>query len=84
MVLVTPHLVKPMAQRTAQLPTDVYVEPNNVEFYLLGCTEGKRKKPELPEAPPGNVPAGNMPGANVPATVPTGTVPTDFGRQPVQ
>ena len=83
-VLVTPHLVKPMAQGTARLPTDVYVEPNNVEFYLLGCTEGKRKKRGLQEAPPGNVPAGNMPGANVPATVPASTVPTDFGRQPVQ
>ena len=36
MVLVTPHLVKPMAQGVAQLPTDAYVEPNDVEFYLLG------------------------------------------------
>jgi pilus assembly protein CpaC len=79
-VLVTPHLVKPMAQGTARLPTDVYVEPSNVEFYLFGCLEGKKKKKNLPEIPPGNVPAGNMPGANVPV----GTVPTDFGRQPVQ
>ncbi|MFZ2086961.1 MAG: type II and III secretion system protein family protein [Desulfobaccales bacterium] len=57
-VLVTPHLVKPMAQGTARLPTDVHVEPNDIEFYLLGCLEGKRKKQKFPEAPPGNVPAG--------------------------
>jgi pilus assembly protein CpaC len=69
-VLVTPHLVKPMAQGTARLPTDVYVEPSNVEFYLLGCLEGKKKKKGIQELPPGNVPAGKM--------------PADFGRQPVQ
>ena len=43
-VLVTPHLVKPMAQGVARLPTDAYVEPNDVEVYLLGCLEGKKKK----------------------------------------
>lgn len=58
-VLVTPHLVKPMAQSTARLPTDVYVEPNDMSFYLLGCLEGKKKsKKNFPEAPAGNVPAG--------------------------
>jgi pilus assembly protein CpaC len=57
-VLVTPHIVKPLAQGTAKLPTDVYVEPSNVEFYLFGCLEGKKKKQKYPEPPPGNVPAG--------------------------
>ena len=74
-VLVTPHLVKPMAQGTAKLPTDVYVDPSDVEFYLFGCVEGKKKKKKYPEPPPGNVPAGEMPGANVPA---------GFGRQSVK
>jgi pilus assembly protein CpaC len=49
-VLVTPHLVKPMAQGVARLPTDAYVEPNDMEFYLLGCLEGKKKK--APPSPP--------------------------------
>jgi pilus assembly protein CpaC len=57
-VLVTPHVVKPMAQGTAKLPTDAYVDPSNVEFYLFGCVEGKKKKQKYPELPPGNVPAG--------------------------
>jgi pilus assembly protein CpaC len=57
-VLVTPHLVKPMAQGTARLPTDAYVEPGDVSFYLLGCLEGKKKKKKYPDAPSGNVPAG--------------------------
>jgi pilus assembly protein CpaC len=55
-VLVTPHLVKPMAQGVARLPTDVYVEPNEVEFYLLGCLEGKGKRKKRNPAPPANVP----------------------------
>jgi pilus assembly protein CpaC len=56
-VLVTPHIVKPMAQGTAKLPTDVYVDPNDVQFYLFGCTEGKKKNKKYPVATPGNVPA---------------------------
>jgi pilus assembly protein CpaC len=57
-VLVTPHIVKPLAQGTAKLPTDAYVDPSNVEFYLFGCLEGKKKNKKSPEPPPGNVPAG--------------------------
>jgi pilus assembly protein CpaC len=59
-VLVTPHLVKPLAQGTARLPTDVYVEPSDVEYYLFGCLEGKGKRSSKknPDAPAGNVPAG--------------------------
>jgi pilus assembly protein CpaC len=55
-VLVTPHLVKPMAQGQAKLPTDAYVEPNNVEFYLFGCLEGKKRKNPPPAMTTGNLP----------------------------
>jgi len=55
-VLVTPHLVKPMAQGVARLPTDVYVEPNEVEFYLLGCLEGKKNRKKPPTPRPQTVP----------------------------
>ena len=55
-VLVTPHLVKPMAQGVARLPTDVYVEPTDVEVYLLGCLEGKKRK-KTPLPPPQQAPA---------------------------
>ena len=44
-VLVTPHLVKPITTREARLPTDRYIEPDDFEFYLLGRTEGKKKEP---------------------------------------
>lgn len=39
-VIVTPHLVKPLDMAKQTLPTDQYVEPNDFEFYLLGSLEG--------------------------------------------
>jgi len=42
-VIVTPHLVKPLDMAKQTLPTDAYVEPDGFEFYLLGRLEGKGK-----------------------------------------
>jgi pilus assembly protein CpaC len=42
-VIVTPHLVKPLDMVKQTLPTDQYVEPNDLEFYLLGNMEGRGK-----------------------------------------
>jgi pilus assembly protein CpaC len=42
-VIVTPHLVKPLDMTKQTLPTDSYVEPDDFEFYLLGNLEGKGK-----------------------------------------
>lgn len=42
-VIVTPHLVKPLDMAKQTLPTDAYVEPNDFEFYLLGGMEGRGK-----------------------------------------
>lgn len=39
-IIVTPHLVKPLNVAKQTLPTDFYVEPNDAEFYLLGNLEG--------------------------------------------
>jgi len=41
-IMVTPHLAKPAAPGSIKLPTDSFVEPNDVDFYLLGRTEGSR------------------------------------------
>ncbi|WP_329350330.1 type II and III secretion system protein family protein [Vibrio natriegens] len=35
-ILVTPRLAKPIDRRKITLPTDGFVSPNDVEFYLLG------------------------------------------------
>src|SRR4030043_473352 len=42
-VIVTPHLVKPLDLTKQSLPTDQYIEPDDFEFYLLGSMEGKEK-----------------------------------------
>jgi pilus assembly protein CpaC len=43
-ILVTPHLVKPLDLRKQPLPTDQFIEPNDVEFYLLGDLEGQGER----------------------------------------
>ena len=39
-IMVTPHLAKPAAPGSIKLPTDGFVESNDVDFYLLGRTSG--------------------------------------------
>jgi len=43
-IIVTPHLVKPLEVAKVSLPTDFYVEPSATEFYLFGKIEGSEKK----------------------------------------
>jgi pilus assembly protein CpaC len=47
-IIVTPHLVKPLELAKQTLPTDFYVEPNDVEFYLQGAIEGKSSGRSVP------------------------------------
>ncbi len=35
-IIVTPHLVKPLNMAKQSLPTDYYIEPDDAEFYLWG------------------------------------------------
>lgn len=39
LIIVTPHLVKPLDLTAQTLPTDYYIEPNDFEFYLMGFSE---------------------------------------------
>jgi pilus assembly protein CpaC len=41
LILVTPHLAKPLAPADIQLPTDNFVEPSDFGWYLGGRLEGK-------------------------------------------
>ena len=42
-IIVTPHLVKPVDVAQQPLPTDAFIEPNDIEFLLLGKLEGSHK-----------------------------------------
>ncbi len=46
LILVTPHLVKPMLPGEIRLPTDKFEEPNDFEFFLNGQLEGRARKEE--------------------------------------
>jgi pilus assembly protein CpaC len=49
--LVTPYLVKPMAPGAARLPTDKWIDPSDVDLYLLGLDQGRQKPAPPPPAP---------------------------------
>ena len=55
--LVTPHLVKPMPPGAARLPTDKWIDPSDVDFYLLGQDQGRQK----PAPGPARAPAAPLP-----------------------
>jgi pilus assembly protein CpaC len=46
-IFVTPHFARPTPAEFVKLPTDDFVEPTDVEFYLKGRIEGKRPKGTL-------------------------------------
>jgi pilus assembly protein CpaC len=50
--LVTPHLVKPMPPGAARLPTDKWIDPTDVDFYLLGQDQGHQKPGPRPAPAP--------------------------------
>ena len=46
LILVTPHLVKPMLPGEIRLPTDKFQEPSDLEFFMNGQLEGRASKEE--------------------------------------
>jgi pilus assembly protein CpaC len=63
--LVTPHLVKPMAPGAARLPTDKWIDPTDVDVYLLGLEQGRQKPAPAP----------------APMPAPAKPLPPEFGHQ---
>jgi len=47
-IFVTPHLARPIHRKDIQLPTDSFIEPNDIEFYLLGRMEAQYQSPGSP------------------------------------
>jgi pilus assembly protein CpaC len=70
-IIVTPHLVKPLNMAKQTLPTDQYIEPNDFEFYLMGNIEGRFG------APAGN--GGPAPASSALPADKTGGLDGDFG-----
>ena len=49
-IIVTPHLVKPLNMAEQSLPTDFYIEPDDAEFYLWGVFGKSHENTELGKA----------------------------------
>jgi pilus assembly protein CpaC len=47
-MFVTPHLAAPIGAKQLRLPTDGFVPPGDIDFYLLGKLEGKRSAAPAP------------------------------------
>ena len=43
-IFVTPRIARPMPSSNVKLPTDSFIEPDDVDFYLMGRTEGRQPK----------------------------------------
>ncbi len=50
-ILITPHLAKPIPHDQITLPTDNYVAPNDIDFYLLGRMEARKAQAKTAQAP---------------------------------
>jgi pilus assembly protein CpaC len=50
-ILVTPHLAKPVPPDQIKLPTDNYVAPSDIDFYLLGRMEARKDQIKTAQAP---------------------------------
>ena len=55
-IFVTPHLAQPVANDLVRLPTDAFIEPNDVEYYILGRMEGRGPDQE-PDVVPAAMPS---------------------------
>ncbi|MGH8437794.1 MAG: type II and III secretion system protein family protein [Pseudomonas sp.] len=47
-ILVTPHLAKPVDAKAVRLPTEKFVEPSDLDFYLLGKTKSSEPGRPVP------------------------------------
>lgn len=61
-IMVTPRLVRPFDKQQVTLPTDGFIEPNDVEFYLLGRMS---ERGQLVDREAASTPVGSYYGSSV-------------------
>jgi pilus assembly protein CpaC len=62
-IFVTPHLAKPISPAEMRLPTDTFVPPGDLAFYLLGSMGSEKDRPAtpvMPSASPQDLPKGSF------------------------
>ncbi|HUR42292.1 MAG TPA: type II and III secretion system protein family protein [Verrucomicrobiae bacterium] len=79
-ILVTPYLAKPMSVTPPKLPTDVFLPPGDLDFYLLGNTGWTKDRPAQKRsswATPATTP---VPTRAPASTAPMGAYGHDLGK----
>lgn len=77
--IITPHLVKPLANPNLPLPTDSFTQPNEADIYATGNMEGRGAERKMPS--PASVPsASKAPSAGT--STPLSTPPSSSTTQP--
>lgn len=79
-IIVTPHLAKPIRSDKVKLPTDSFVEPSDLDFYLLGRLEGRARTPARASEAAASEPAAEVPVNADDNSVNAGTI-ARFGHQ---
>jgi pilus assembly protein CpaC len=59
-LIVTPRLVRPLPPGPQKLPTDQYVTPDWLDFFLLGRIEGRNEPARVTPPPAAGAPRGGM------------------------
>ena len=78
-IIVTPRLVKPLAQGVrTPVPTDFYVKPDYLDFFILGSTTGRASK--LPARPAPDAAETPVPGPPADVFTVPGKPDGDFGH----
>ena len=73
--IITPHLVKPMANPNLPLPTDSFTQPNEVDIYATGNMEGRGAKRRTSPATAPNTSAAPTSQSTLQLAAPAGTTP---------
>jgi pilus assembly protein CpaC len=61
-IFVTPRLAKPVLAQNVRLPTDSFIEPDDIDFYVLGRTEARKVKGQRLNTVKGSTSAGGLEG----------------------
>jgi len=79
-IIVTPHLAKPMDVVNGSLPTDHFKEPSELEFFIYGNMEGERGPDEPAPATSSMRPVPVVPASAGGSTQPEAGMEGDFGH----
>ena len=61
-IFVTPRLAKPVLAQNVRLPTYSFIEPDDIDFYVLGRTEARKVKGQRLNTVKGSTSAGGLEG----------------------